>query len=118
LFRFEKLTQKAQEAVQQAQSIAEKNQHQGLTPLHLLIALASEAEGIVRPVLEKCDAHPDAVVLEAERMLSGVPKVSGVGAGMYISPALNQVFERAFSEAEKFKDEFVSTEHLLVMTPS
>ena len=114
MFRFEKLTQKAQEAVQQAQSIAEKNQHQGLTPLHLLIALASEREGIVRPVLEKCDVHPDAVVLEAERMLAGVPKVSGAGAGMYLSPALNQVFERAFAEAEKFKDEFVSTEHLLL----
>ncbi|PYT26784.1 MAG: ATP-dependent chaperone ClpB [Acidobacteria bacterium] len=114
MFRFDRLTQKAQESVQQAQSIAEKNQHQGLTPLHLLIALASEREGIVRPVLEKCDVHPDAVVLEAERMLAGVPKVSGVGAGMYLSPALNQVFERAFAEAEKFKDEFVSTEHLLL----
>jgi len=114
LFRFDKLTQKAQEAVQQAQAIAEKNQHQGLTPLHLLISLASEREGIVRPVLEKCDVHPDGVVLEAERMLSSVPKVSGSGTGMYLAPALNQVFERAFEEAEKFKDEFVSTEHLLL----
>ena len=114
MFRFDKLTQKAQEAVQQSQAIAEKHQHQALTPLHLLIALASEREGIVRPVLEKCDVHPDAVVLEAERMLGTTPKVSGEGAGMYISPALNQVFERAFSEAEKFKDEFVSTEHLLL----
>jgi ATP-dependent Clp protease ATP-binding subunit ClpB len=114
LFRFDKLTQKAQEAVQQSQSMAEKNGHQGLTPLHLLIALASEREGIVRPVLEKCDVHPDAVVLEAERMLSEAPKVSGAGAGMYMSPALNQVFERAFEESEKFKDEFVSTEHLLL----
>jgi len=114
LFRFDKLTQKAQEAVQQAQAIAEKNQHQGLTPMHLLISLASEREGIVRPVLEKCDVHPDGVVLEAERMLSSVPKVSGSGTGMYLAPALNQVFERAFEEAEKFKDEFVSTEHLLL----
>jgi ATP-dependent Clp protease ATP-binding subunit ClpB len=114
LFRFDKLTQKAQEAVQQGQALAEKHQHQALTPLHLLISLAGEQEGIVRPVLEKCDVHPDAVVLEAERMLSSAPKVSGSGAGMYISPALNQVFERAFEEAEKFKDEFVSTEHLLL----
>jgi ATP-dependent Clp protease ATP-binding subunit ClpB len=114
LFRFDKLTQKAQEAVQQSQSIAEKHQHQALTPLHLLIALAGEREGIVRPVLEKCDVHPDAVVLEAERMLGSAPRVSGEGAGMYIAPALNQVFERAFAEAEKFKDEFVSTEHLLL----
>jgi len=114
LFRFDKLTQKAQEAVQQSQSIAEKYQHQALTPLHLLIALASEQDGIVRPVLEKADVHPDAVVLEAERMMSSVPKVTGAGAGMYISPALNQIFERAFEEAQKMKDEFVSTEHLLL----
>ncbi len=114
MFRFDKLTQKAQEAVQQSQAIAEKQQHQALTPLHLLIALAGEREGIVRPVLEKCGVHPDAVVLEAERMAGSTPKVSGTGTGTYISPALNQVFERAFSEAEKFKDEFVSTEHLLL----
>ena len=78
------------------------------------MALASEQDGIVRPVLEKCDVHPDAVVLEAERMLASLPKVTGATAGMYISPSLNQVFERAFAEAEKFKDEFVSTEHLLL----
>ena len=53
-FRFEKLTQKAQEAVQQAQEIAGQNGHQAVHPLHLLIALAREREGIVRPVLEKC----------------------------------------------------------------
>ena len=114
MLRFDKLTQKAQEAVQQAQGIAEKNQHQALHPLHLLIALASEREGIVRPVLEKCGVHPDAVVLEAQRMLGSIPRVTGAGGGIYMSPSLNQVFEAAFNEAEKFKDEFVSTEHLLL----
>ena len=59
-FRFEKLTQKAQEAVQQAQEIAGQNGHQAVHPLHLLIALAREREGIVRPVLEKCGVQPDA----------------------------------------------------------
>ena len=68
----------------------------------------------MRPVLEKCDVQPDAIVQEAERLLGSMPKVSGSRPGMYISPALNQVFERAFDEAEKFKDEFVSTEHLLL----
>ena len=78
MFRFDKLTQKAQEAVQQAQSIAEKNQHQALTPLHLLIALASEHEGIVRPVLEKCDVQPDAVVHGSRTACwKRLPKVSG-----------------------------------------
>jgi len=113
-FRFEKLTQKAQEAVQQAQEIANQNGHQAVHPLHLLIALGREREGIVRPVLEKCGVQPDALITEAERQLTSIPKVTGQPSGMYLSPALNQVFEAAFREAENFKDEYVSTEHLLL----
>jgi ATP-dependent Clp protease ATP-binding subunit ClpB len=114
MFRIDKLTQKAQEALQQAQSLAEQSQNQVLFPLHLLIALAQEKEGIVRPVLEKCGVHPDAVVSEAQRTLIGLPKQSGMQPGMYVSQPLNQVLERAFDEALRFKDEFVSTEHLLL----
>ena len=114
MFRLDKLTQKAQEALQQAQSVAEKNESQVIFPLHLLIALAEEEEGIVRPVLEKCDVHPDAIVTEARRMLTGLPKTAGMQPGMYLSQPLNQVLERAFDEATHFKDEFVSTEHLLL----
>src|ERR1700733_11749059 len=113
-FRFDKLTQKAQEAVQQAQEIAGQNGHQAVHPLHLLIALGHEREGIVRPVLEKCGVHPDPFIAEAERQLNAIPKVTGQQTGMYISPALNQVLESAFKEAEAFKDEYVSTEHLLL----
>jgi len=114
MFRIDKLTQKAQEALQQAQGIAEKGQNQVLFPLHLLIALAQEKEGIVRPVLEKCGVHPDAVVSEAERMLPGLPRQTGMQPGLYVSQPLNQVLESAFDEAGRFKDEFVSTEHLLL----
>src|SRR5580693_10507426 len=109
MFRLDKLTQKAQEALQQAQSIAEKSENQVLFPLHLLIALAEEKEGIVRPVLEKCGVHPDAVVSEARRALGNLPKTSGMQPGMYLSQPLNQALERAFDEATHFKDEFVST---------
>ncbi len=114
MFRIDKLTQKAQEALQQAQGIAEKSQNQVMFPLHLLVALAGEKEGIVRPVLEKCGVHPDAVVGEAERLLNGVPKQTGMSPGLYVSQPLNQVLEHAFDEATRFKDEFVSTEHLLL----
>ncbi|HTQ32500.1 MAG TPA: AAA family ATPase, partial [Opitutaceae bacterium] len=114
MFRIDKLTQKAQEALQQAQSIAENSQNQVLFPLHLLVALAQEKEGIVRPVLEKCGVHPDAVVGEAQRLLANVPRQSGMTPGMYVSQPLNQVLEHAFDEASHFKDEFVSTEHLLL----
>ncbi|MGO9260872.1 MAG: ATP-dependent chaperone ClpB [Bryobacteraceae bacterium] len=114
MFRLDKLTQKAQEALQQAQAIAEKSESQVMFPLHLLIALAEEKEGIVRPVLEKCGVHPDAIVSEARRMLGNLPKTSGMQPGMYLSQPLNHVLEHAFDEATHFKDEFVSTEHLLL----
>jgi ATP-dependent Clp protease ATP-binding subunit ClpB len=113
-FRFDKLTQKAQEAVQQAQEIAGENGHQAVHPLHLLIALIREKEGIVRPVLEKCGVQTEPMVAEAQRQMSALPKVSGQPSGGYVSPSLNQVLEGAFHEAERFKDEYVSTEHLLL----
>jgi ATP-dependent Clp protease ATP-binding subunit ClpB len=116
MFRLDRLTQKAQEALQQTQGIAEKQGGQVMFPLHLLIALAEEKEGIVRPVLEKCGVPPDGIVSEARRLMSTLPAVAGAGAqpGMYLSQQLNQVLEHAFDEATHFKDEFVSTEHLLL----
>jgi ATP-dependent Clp protease ATP-binding subunit ClpB len=114
MFRLDKLTQKAQEALQQTQAVAEKHSSQVMYPLHLLIALAQEREGVVRPVLEKCDVQPDGIVAEGERLAANIPHVSGMQPGMFLSPPLNQVLERAFEEAGRFKDEFVSTEHLLL----
>jgi ATP-dependent Clp protease ATP-binding subunit ClpB len=120
MFRFDKLTQKAQEALQQSQGIAEKYAHQAVHPLHLLVSLATEKEGIVRPVLEKCGVHPEAIISEAERQLAQLAKViggpggGGMQVGMLISPAMNQVLEAAFKESEGFKDEYVSTEHMLL----
>src|SRR5579862_4108589 len=114
MFRLDKLTQRAQEALQQTQAVAEKNQSQVMFPLHLLIALAEEKEGIVRPVLEKCGVRPDAILAEAQRLLPNVPKTSPLQPGMYLSQPMNEVLERAFDEAGRFKDEFVSTEHLLL----
>src|SRR5579864_7374419 len=114
MFRLDKLTQKAQEALQQSQAIAEKHESQVMFPLHLLIALAEEKEGIVRPVLEKCGVHPDAILSEANRLIANLPKTSGMQPGVYLAQPLNHIMERAFDEAIRFKDEFVSTEHLLL----
>jgi ATP-dependent Clp protease ATP-binding subunit ClpB len=116
MFRIDRLTQKAQEALQQAQAIAGENGTQVLFPLHVLIALAEEKEGIVRPVLEKCNVQPDAIVAEARRMQGSLPVTGGMNMnpGMYLSQPLNQILEHAFDEAAHFKDEFVSTEHLLL----
>ncbi len=113
MIRFDKFTQKAQEAFQQAQSLAGENQHQAMHPVHLLLALAGEKDGIVRPVLEKCNASPEAILAEAEKALNDIPKVSNAQPGTYLSPSLNALADQAAKEAERFKDEFVSTEHLL-----
>src|SRR5579862_5406343 len=98
MFRLDKLTQKAQEALQTAQAVAEKAESQVMFPLHLLIALAEEKEGIVRPLLEKCGVHPDAIVSEARRLLGSLPKTTGMQPGMYLSQPLNSMLEKAFDE--------------------
>ncbi len=114
MIRFDKLTEKAQEALQQTQSLAAQTEHQQIFPLHLLIALVEQEEGIVQKVLAKCDVPPAAVQHEARRMLASVPKVHTSQPGMYLSPSFNELIQQAFQEAERFKDEYVSTEHLLL----
>ena len=114
MFRPDKLTQKAQEALQQCQAMAEAAQSQVIFPLHLLVALAEEKEGVVRPVLERVGVRPDVLLAEARRLMEQLPKTFSGQPGVYLSQPLNEVLERAFKEAERFKDEFVSTEHLLL----
>src|SRR5579872_4786233 len=99
MFRFDKLTQKAQEALQLAQNIAEQTGNQVIHPLHLLIALLQEREGIVNVVLEKLAVQPAAILTEAQRLANGLPKVTGQPPGTYIAPPLQQVLEKAFDEA-------------------
>ncbi len=113
--RFEKLTVKAQEAVQRAGDLASEHGNPEVLPLHLLAALLEDKEGIVPPVLEKIGIGPQAVLSEAYSAIERLPKVSGGGAAQAtLSSALNQLLERAFKEASNFKDEYVSTEHLLL----
>src|SRR5690349_18968035 len=114
MFRIDKLTQKAQEALQKTQSLAEGSESVVMYPLQLLVALVEERDGIVRPILEKAGVQPDAIAAEARRLFANLPKTQGMQQGMYLSPPLNQILERAFEEAGRFKDEFVSTEHLLL----
>src|SRR4051812_17060682 len=106
MFRFDRLTQKAQEGLQAAQAIAAQSQNQVIYPVHLLVALTQEREGIVRPVLEKCGVQPEAIVAEGQRIAAGLPKTSGQAPGMYLAPDTNAILESAFTEAERFKDEF------------
>ncbi len=113
MIRMDRFTVKAQEAIEQAQAQAQKHDHQQLMPLHLLVALASQPDGVVKPVLEKLGTSPDAVLMDAERAMKAVPRVTGSGQ-LFLSPQLGQVFQAAEKEAERFKDEYISTEHLLL----
>src|SRR5262252_3285108 len=113
--RWDKFTVKAQEAVQRANDVASENGNPELLPVRLLAALIEDKEGIVPPILEKIGAGPQVLLNEAYREIDRLPKVSGEGANQAtMSPALNQLIERAFKEASNFKDEYVSTEHLLL----
>ena len=112
--RWDKFTVKAQEAVQRANEIAAEHGNPEILPLHLLAALIEDREGIVPPVLEKLGVGPEAVLSDVYKEIERLPKVSGGANQPQMSPALNQLLERAFKEADNFKDEYVSTEHLLL----
>ncbi len=114
-FRFDKLTVKSQEAVQQAQSEAENKGHQQLLPLHLLKSLLIEEQGIVRPLLQKIGVKIPQLEAMVDGELSRLPKVSGGGTGQVAaSREVMQVFDAATQAADQMKDQFVSTEHLLL----
>src|SRR6059036_672357 len=112
--RWNKFTVKAQEAVQRANELASEHGNPELLPVHILAALVEDKEGIVPLVLEKIGIGPQAVLSDLYRELERLPKVSGGAAQPGLSPAANQLLERAFKEADNFKDEYVSTEHLLL----
>ncbi len=111
--RFDKFTLKAQEAVQSAQSLADQANHQQIEPGHLLLALIQQQEGVVGPLLAKLGVRAEAIQREVEEELRRLPQVRG-GGGQYMSPRLKEVFNRGWAEAERLKDEYCSTEHLLL----
>jgi ATP-dependent Clp protease ATP-binding subunit ClpB len=112
--RWDKFTLKAQEAVQRANELASEHGNPEVLPLHLLAALLEDKEGIVAPVLEKIGIGPQGVLNEIYEELERLPKISGAAAQASLSQAANHLLDRAFKEADTFKDEYVSTEHLLL----
>ena len=112
-FRFEKFTIKAQEAVQRAVDLAADRGNPQTTPVHLLFGLLAEQEGIVRPLLEKIGVDRSHLERIIEAELSHLPKVAG-GAQPQPDQELIQVFEIATFESGTMKDDFVSTDHLLM----
>jgi ATP-dependent Clp protease ATP-binding subunit ClpB len=112
--RMDRFTEKSQDALQAAQELAEGVQQQAIEPEHLLLALVEQPEGIVRPVLQKLEARPDEVAGALREESAKKPKVSGASGQAFASSDLKKVLDAAFSEMQKLKDEYVSTEHLLL----
>jgi len=109
-----KFTIKAQEAVQTAQDIASNYSNQFLEPEHLLAALIQDPEGIVTSTFQKLGANKGMLQVKLGELLENLPKVTGAVSGHSLSPELNGVLESAVKEAANLKDEYVSTEHLLL----
>ena len=113
MLRFDKMTVKAQEALQQANDVAARHENQQIEPVHLLEALVSQTDGVVPPLLARLGIRTEALTQEIEREIARLPQVQGF-AQQHMGKPLNNVLERAFDEAERFKDEYVSTEHLFL----
>jgi len=113
MLRFEKLTVKAQEALQAAHEVAARHENQEITPLHLLAALTNQADGVVPPLLARLGVRKETLSNEVERELGRLPKVQGF-SDQRLGRALNDTLQRAFREADNFKDDYVSTEHLFL----
>ncbi|HKN76276.1 MAG TPA: ATP-dependent chaperone ClpB [Candidatus Acidoferrum sp.] len=113
MLRFDKMTVKAQGALQKANDVAAQHENQQIEPVHLLEALVSQTDGVVPPLLARLGIRTEALTQEIEREIARLPKVQGF-AQQHMGKVLNNVLERAFDEAERFKDEYVSTEHLFL----
>jgi ATP-dependent Clp protease ATP-binding subunit ClpB len=114
--RWDKFTVKAQEAVQRANELASEHGNPELAPVHLLAALVEDREGIVPPVLEKIGIGPQGVLSDVYKEIEKLPKVSGTSGANQpsMSSQVTQLLEKSFREADTFKDEYVSTEHILL----
>ncbi len=111
---WEKFTVKAQQAVQQAQSRAAELGNPEMQPVHVLLALVEDREGVIPAVLEKIGVPIERLETDLHQIEEKLPRVSGAGAQPGPSPTLNKALEQAFREAANFKDDYVSTEHLLL----
>src|ERR671912_151481 len=110
--RLDKFTLRGQEAIQSAIELGERNQNQQVEPEHLLIAMLEQPEGIVRPVLGKLGANVPVILNDVQAAVARFPRVQG--GQQYFSSRLSQIFTASQKQADDMKDEYVSTEHLLL----
>ncbi|MBI1818735.1 MAG: AAA family ATPase, partial [Nitrospirae bacterium] len=117
MIRPEKLTIKTQEALKTAQIEAEKRNHQQIDVEQLLFVLIDQEGGVVLPILKKLGANSEGIKKSLEEELKKAPQVTGGGISsgqVFVTPRLIQIFEKAEKEADYLKDDYISTEHLLL----
>ncbi len=112
--RWDKFTLKSQEAIQRASSLANENGQPEVLPLHLLMALVEDREGIIVPLLQKIGVPTEQLIASGRQAIDKLTKVSGAASEPGLSAAMQKVLNDAAKEAQDFKDEYVSTEHLLL----
>jgi len=114
--RLDKFTIKAQEAILEAHTIAKNSDHQQVEPEHILLSLLNQSEGLVTPLLRKLGADPSLITGKLHEAIAKIPKVYGGGGGgqAYVSPRTEKILNESLNEAARLKDEFVSTELLLI----
>ncbi|MEF3168406.1 MAG: ATP-dependent chaperone ClpB [Deltaproteobacteria bacterium] len=112
--QIDRFTLKSQEAIQEAHRFAQEKGHQQIVPEHLLKAMLAQAEGVAPAVLSKMGVDIKGIITDIEDALNRMPRVSGAGFQVYLSPELNQVLERALAVAGEMKDEYASHEHLIL----
>ncbi|NIS69370.1 MAG: AAA family ATPase, partial [Proteobacteria bacterium] len=110
-----RMTEKTQEALQSAQTIAARFGHQQIDPEHLLLALLEQREGLVPRILTTMGVSAEEIKSSVDKHLAGLPQVSGTGAGqMYMSQRLGKVLDAAEKASQKLRDDYISVEHLLI----
>ncbi|HLB70618.1 MAG TPA: ATP-dependent chaperone ClpB [Candidatus Methanoperedens sp.] len=113
--RFDRFTIKSQEAFADAQNLALDRNQQQLEVEHLLLALINQKEGLTLQILQKLGANTAGIISRLEEEIDRLPRIEGAGAGqIYITPRLNSVVEAAFDEMKNLRDEYLSSEHLLL----
>ena len=110
----EKYTQKTLDAVKTAQSMAQENGNQYLTPEHLLYALVDQDGGLIASLFGKMGVDCDGLLSELDTLIRRLPKVSGGSGEVYASPETGKILNLAEKTAEKLHDDYISVEHLML----
>ncbi|MCB0092207.1 MAG: type VI secretion system ATPase TssH, partial [Caldilineaceae bacterium] len=116
--RVDKLTRKAQEALLEAQSLAEEQNHASLEPEHLLAALLQQEGGVAPAVINKIGVDPNLLLNSVQQALNGKPRATGAGTQVRTSNELGAILREADDIAKAMRDEYTSTEHLLMAMAS